>query len=520
MAGSNAFAFTGTAFVPTDRNLTATISARGSSPSFSTVSKAYTLDGGASTQVWIGFPPTPGTPTITNPRTGTFPNLTNSIVVSWTCDTSTIIASFDVFVKIGPAAYDKVATVSAETRTYTYGNIPQDVQYSFYIKASGTNGLNTTSPASSITLSTPSTVGTLSSSKTTTSATVSWTVTAGVYQRFHVYASTTYLGEVLATESGTSYSFARTGLSQSTAYNFRVYAQNYNGHWSTFSELDVTTNTLPIPSISWSDSSATKYSDWSITWAGTAGITYQPQYYTSSWLDNGGTLSGAGTKTSPTRTVGYGSTLYMRVYVTDAFGATGYTSQIQVTAGRPLITESSWKDTSTQNYSASYDAFAPNWGNELALAFTCNSSTDFKFNTTLEFTAGVFSIVGLPLSSPARVLTLSSSTTNKNRRAGVRTSDGLIEIFSLDGYTSERTAYYGVGGAGTDWHTSAGSGAVTYYFGVRDMPTYFDGNWRYGDGILDNWNLGAQTRFTVIVNASRRDYTTTTTQTQVNSTYA
>jgi hypothetical protein len=124
------------------------------------------------------------------------------------------------------------------------------------------------------------------------------------------------------------------------------------------------------------------------------------------------------------------------------------------------------------------------------------------------------------LSSPARVLTLSSSTTNKNRRAGVRTSDGLIEIFSLDGYTSERTAYYGVGGAGTDWHTSAGSGAVTYYFGVRDMPTYFDGNWRYGDGILDNWNLGAQTRFTVIVNASRRDYTTTTTQTQVNSTYA
>lgn len=523
MSGQNAFAYTGAAFVPTNRNSTASLKVRPSGQtSLTGVLQVYKTSPSL-TSIWDGYPPVVESFSVANSRTGTFPNLANSIVLSWTLPNTSLISGFDIFYDAG-AGFTKIngSLVSKSSTSYTVGFKPAGT-HRFYVKSVGVNGVVSTTSVSEVTIPSSGTVSVLSSSKTTTSATVSWTVTAGTFQRFHIYDNATYLGEVLATDVGTSYSYTRTGLSQTTSYNFRVYAQNYDGIFGALRETNVTTNTLPIPSISWSDSSSTKYSDWSITWAGTTGITYQPQYYVSSWLNNGSTLSGSGTKTSPTRTVGYGSTLYMRVYVTDAYGASGYTSQIQVTAGRPLATETSWKETSTMDYTATYNAQGANWGDQNVFAFTCNSNTDFRFNTTLPNNAGIFSIVARPLNSPAKALTLSSSTTAKNRRAGYRNPDGQYEIFSFDDDFSQQTVYAGVGSVGSDWHTSIGGGAATYYFGVSDMPTYFDSNaiaWRYANGTIDNWNLGAQTEFTITVNASRRDYTTTTTQTQVNSTYA
>lgn len=95
------------------------------------------------------------------------------------------------------------------------------------------------------------------------------------------------------------------------------------------------TPAMTLPTVSWSDSSATKYSNWSGTWSGTADYTYQPQQYLSSWLDSGTTRSGAGTHTSDTMTVGYTGTTYTRVKVTDPDGLVNYTNQIYVTNGRP-----------------------------------------------------------------------------------------------------------------------------------------------------------------------------------------
>ena len=515
MPGSNARArkVTDTAFTPSGSTATAGVYARtATNGAFGSVKNAYS---NPSTNIWNTTPPVPTAPTYRNVRTGTFPNLNNSIWVDWTSDTSGVIASFDIFAKIGSGAYTHVANLSAATREYNYGAISADTTYSFYVRSNGIGGLTRTSTETSVSLGTPSTVGTLSTSKTTTSATASWTVPAGTYQKFHVYASTTYLGEVLATSTGTSYSFTRSGLAQNVAYNFRVYAQNYNQHWSTFSEVNITTDTLTIPSISWSDSSATKYSAWSITWSGTAGITYQPQYYKTSWQNNGATQSGSGSKTSATQDVGYSSTLYMRLYVTDAYGASGYTGQIQVTAGRPLLQESSWKTGASTLYEYSVDANGPGWGNLDALSFVCNSTQDYYFDTVLPGSSAS-SVSAYSLQSPSKELT------RTDRRCRIKAPDtGTYRDTSFDGRTAPYTSYQGVTAG---WHTSAGASDVTYNFGVADETYwYINGANRYANvsnGTIDNWNTGANTRFILRVQATPRNYTTTTVETQVNSTYA
>ena len=530
MPGQNVFAFNGTAFVPTDRNLTAGISAFSPAPTRKGVSHVYTLQNGlAVTQVWQGFPPTPTAPTYRNTRTGTFPNLNNSIQVDWTCESSSLIASFDIFKSVNGGTYTLAANVTAATRTYNYGAITAGSTHTFYVRANGTNGLTATSTATSTTLAAPSTVGTLSSSKTTTSVTASWTVPAGTYQRFHVYAGATYLGEVAATETGTSYSFTRSSLAQNTAYNIRVYGQNYNQHWSTYTEVDITTNTLPIPSISWSDNSATKYSDWSITWSGTAGITYQPQYYTytppstvSGWLDNDMTQSGSGTKTSVTRNVAYGSTLYMRVYVTDAHGADGYTGQIQVTAGRPLIQSTStaqWGgDSTTGTYTQTVSTPSANYANGSSGATTTHwgDSTAITVSSTHQGTDRKVTNV---IITATKVSGFSGSLTSDTRRLAVNLNGTAAREQYFDGVSSKVPLDTG--------HTLGYANANrTVYYGLRDNVSYWNtgGSWRYSSSTgTNNFWPSDRTRFVMTVYYTERYWqaaVTTTTQTQVNSTYA
>jgi hypothetical protein len=238
MAGSNAFAFTGTAFVPEDRDSTASMSVRTSPTVFSTVSRVYTLSEGlAATQVWVGFPPVPTAPTYRNERTGTFPNLNNAIQVDWTCETSALIASFDVFVKIGTGTYSLAANVTAETRTYNYGTIPAGTTYSFYVRANGISGLTATSTESSTSLAAPGVVSNLrETSISPSSLTWTWDVTGGVYQKFDIYrwngSSYVYNTTLNATESGTSFTHTWSGLSERTTYYIRVFGYNRNGHWS------------------------------------------------------------------------------------------------------------------------------------------------------------------------------------------------------------------------------------------------------------------------------------------------
>jgi len=249
MAGQNAFAFNGTAFVPEDRNLTAGISVFSPAPTRKGVTRVYTLqDGFPSTQVWQGFPPTPSSPTYTNVRTGTFPNLANSIRVNWTADESTITASFDVFVKIGTGAYSLAANVGPSLRTYTYGNIDANKTYSFYVRANGISGLNATGSESSTSLPGAPAASTNFRETSTSPSSITWTwdFPAGTFQRFYVYRSGVYNAEVLPTQSATSATHTWSGLSENSSYTLSIQGQNYDGFWSPIiADAASTTNAAP-----------------------------------------------------------------------------------------------------------------------------------------------------------------------------------------------------------------------------------------------------------------------------------
>ena len=249
MPGQNAFAFNGTAFVPTDRNLTAGISAFSPAPTRKGVSHVYTLQNGlAATQVWQGFPPTPTAPTYTNVRTGTFPNLANSIRVNWTADESTITASFDIFVKIGTGSYSLAGNVGASLRTFTYGNIPASTTYSFYVRSNGVSGLNSVGPESSTSLPASPAASTNFRETSTSPSSITWTwdFPAGTFQRFYVYRSGTYNAEVLPTESATSATHTWSGLSENSSYTLSIQGQNYDGFWSpVIADAASTTNAAP-----------------------------------------------------------------------------------------------------------------------------------------------------------------------------------------------------------------------------------------------------------------------------------
>lgn len=255
MAGQNAFAFNGTAFVPEDRNLTAGISVLSPAPIRKGVSHVYTLtEGLPATQVWQGYPPTPSAPTYTNVRTGTFPNLANSIRVNWTADESTITASFDVFVKIGTGAYSLAANVGPSLRTYTYGNIDANKTYSFYVRANGISGLNATGSESSTSLPGAPAASTNFRETSTSPSSITWTwdFPAGTFQRFYVYRNGTYETEVLPTQSATSATHTWGGLSENSGYTLSIQGQNYDGFWSSLiADAASTTNAAPAaPTIS------------------------------------------------------------------------------------------------------------------------------------------------------------------------------------------------------------------------------------------------------------------------------
>lgn len=523
MAGQNAFAYNGTAFVPENRELTASIKVR---PAGSTaligVSRVYKTSPALS-EVWIGFPPAVESLTVSNNRSGTFPNLANRVVLSWTTPATTIISGFEIYYDAG-SGFTKInaSLVSSGATSYTVGNLPVGT-HSFYVKSIGVNGLAATTTIQNITLSSASAVGTLSSSKTTATATVSWTVSSGIFQRFHIYDNATYLGEVLATSMGTSYSYTRTGLAQGTAYNFKVFGQNYDGFWSVASAADVTTNTLPIPSISWSDSNKEKYSDWSITWTAVSGITYQPEYYVTAWLNNGDAVTGTGSKTSATKSVSYGQTLYMRLKVSDAY-VSGYTSQIQVTAGRPQVitpTVAGWgaetgDKTLSQTVTTPSTAFANGtigqekiwWGNENAIAVSSDANIERR-------------VLGYSVTA-SKPTGVSGSLTSASRRLVINRNNSSARYEGFDGFSVEETY--------SPTHTVAfvgDRGVRTYYYGVRDaISTYrtVSGSttWRYSDNQSNFW-VSSRTKFEMTVTYRERSWIASVnqvTQTQVDSTYA
>lgn len=523
MPGQNAFAFNGTAFVPTNRDLTAVLRARTTPTTFSTVTKGYTLSAGnPATQVWVGLPPGATITGFRNVRTGSTPNQQNSIWVDFSCDSSTLISDFTVFLSIGGGSYNPVATLSAATRTYNYGFISADTTYTFYIRTNGVNGQQVSSPAASTSLAGASLVTTISGSQTTTTATVSWTVTAGVYQEFYVYDGATFLATVAATELGTSFSYTRTGLSEGTSNTFRVTGKNKDGFISGHRELVVTTNTVPTTSISWESTSATLYSGFRVTWTGSAGVTYEPEQSSDNvnWTALGTSQSGAGTKLSNTISPAYADDTYVRVrYYTDG-EVIKYTNVKSVTPGRPLVQENQWSgefgpitDTYTVNTPSSIANGSTNgqsltaWGDATYLSLTGSTSRDYRISR--------FRVKGERITSGV-------SLSSTSRRIAIKTASDSSAVRKTDFDAAAPGTWITFGSTWAyESYPNAAATQTTRSFGLRDNISYWDssqGRWEYSDGQANFWPSGRIT-WTAELQYYYRDYGLVTTQTQVDSTY-
>lgn len=249
MPGKNVFAFTGSAFVPTDRAQTNIIRARPNATTFNGVKSVKDL--GANTEAWNATPPTASSVASQRFRRGSFPNFSTEHDVTWT-NTSpySLTTVFDIYQSVNSGNFTLLQSnitpaSGGNTNTYVHTGIAADTNYRYLVRSRSTvSSLSTDSGATAgLSIASPSVVTTVSEdSKAWNSITWKWTYPANTYQRFHIYnTSGVYQGEVLPAASATSSTWTYSGLSENTSYGVRVYGQNYNGHWSGYRETTATT---------------------------------------------------------------------------------------------------------------------------------------------------------------------------------------------------------------------------------------------------------------------------------------
>jgi hypothetical protein len=227
MAAKTVHAYTGAAYV-------AAIPRKASASAIKRIFSSVT------TNIWEGYPNAVTSVSGSNTATGTFPNKTSNVTVSWSnpADTS-LTASYDIFFDVGSSgAFTKhnSTAISKSSTSYTFGAIPAATNYRWFIRTIGTSGLTTDSATSSVfSLSAPASRSLTANTAVLTNG-ISWTATAGVYQRFYVYYSSnnsTWTGpiEVASSISQTSYAYQITTVENTNRY-WRMSGQNTNAHWS------------------------------------------------------------------------------------------------------------------------------------------------------------------------------------------------------------------------------------------------------------------------------------------------
>jgi hypothetical protein len=295
MAGQNVFAFTGSAFVPADRDLTATITYLPSS----SVSYVYSISTGIKTQIWQGFPPTVTDLTAVDTQPGTFPNKANSVALTWSLASGALTASQNVYLKIGAGSYALIASgLAASARSYTYGFIPANTDYAFYVETVSVANLKRQSTPVTARISGAVSLSTFTGAAISSSRLdFTWTMPNTLsYQRFFIQYSTDNATWGTATQvnanlSSTSFTVSLTGLSEVSLRYARVYAFDYNGYQSPFSFASATTLAI-VPS-------APSVTTWAILGSGSMTLAYTTpynggsaitkyQYSTngSTWIDN------------------------------------------------------------------------------------------------------------------------------------------------------------------------------------------------------------------------------------------
>lgn len=201
------------------------------------------------TNIWEGFANAVTSVAGSNTATGTFPNKTSNVTVSWSNPADTALTSYyDIYYDVassGTFIKHNSTAVSKSSTSYTFGAIPAATNYRWFVRAISISGLATDSAISSVfSLSAPASRPLSSNADVLTNG-ISWTATAGVYQRFYVYYSSnnsTWTGplEVASSISQTSYAYQISTTEYVNRY-WRVTGQNTNAHWSPESTLTVTT---------------------------------------------------------------------------------------------------------------------------------------------------------------------------------------------------------------------------------------------------------------------------------------
>ena len=241
MPGKNAFAFTGSAFVPTDRNQTGVIRARPTASTFSGVKSAKNLS--ANTSIWNATPPVVTNVNVAFSRQGTFPNHYSAYVISWTLPTQTsLITGFDVFVSVNNGAWTALTNnLPANTTSYTHAGpsnsgLAAGTNYKYYVRTNYSTAslVSSTGETGNNSIAAPGTVSAITlTGSAWNSLTWKFTYPANTYQRFHIYNTQgAYIAEILPPLASTEQSYSFTNLAENVNYGIRVYGQNINGHWS------------------------------------------------------------------------------------------------------------------------------------------------------------------------------------------------------------------------------------------------------------------------------------------------
>ena len=275
-------------------------------------------------------------------------NASTQSVVSWTAPDSngTPIVDYIVQYSISSTFASGVTTfsdgISASVSTTVTG-LTNGTTYYFRVKAVNAVGESSswsTISAGAVPATAPNApvIGTATASDR--SVTINWTASTapgGAPVTYTIALWDNVQGwYTTSTSTGTSKVFT---ARNDRNYIGRVYASSSAGSSGYSDNSNQVSPAMVIPTMNWVDSSATKYSDWSMSWTGTSGYSYQPQKYYTSWADFGGSQSGSGAKTSDSFTVGYTGTVYGRIKVTDPDGVVDYTNQRYVTAGRAAGTD-------------------------------------------------------------------------------------------------------------------------------------------------------------------------------------
>ena len=202
---------------------------------------------------WDGIPPVVTSVASSHATTGTWPDISSLLNVSWSIPTTSLIASFDVFVNAtcvtsaGAAnQWNKINSTVLSSTTNSLSFAPNHTAtgiYRFYVRSNGISGINTTSSESTgVTLSVPAAPTVLFTGTSASGTTPYMSFSVGAVQKTFVDGAA---GGAIAQGSSTSSGLAKTGLSERTGYTYSMTYVDAKGFTSPAGSGSVTTLNAP-----------------------------------------------------------------------------------------------------------------------------------------------------------------------------------------------------------------------------------------------------------------------------------